>query len=125
MWISADAIYPHNCSVSIEFALINEKYIPMLTILKNIHFTRLVKAGSSMKEFNFRKLGYASVPTFHVDVTDDRANRIVFTMQKLEGSWTMTPLDLPKWIKEVCTSLTQILDENNNVDEEAATTIEN
>lgn len=97
----------------------------MLTILKNIHFTRLVKAGSSLKEFNFRKLGYASVPTFHVDVTDERANRIVFIMQKRDGSWIMNPLDLPKWIKDVCTSLTQILDESNNIDEEVETTGEN
>jgi hypothetical protein len=95
--------------------------IPMLTILKNVHFTRLVKAGNTLKEFNFRKLSYASVPTFHVDVTDDRANRIVFTMHHLEGAWIMSPLDLPKWIKEVCTSLNQILDESNTDKKEEGT----
>jgi hypothetical protein len=118
MWINAASIYPHNHSVSIVFVIKEKITFQMLTILKNIHFTRLVKAGSSLKEFNFRKLGYANVPTFHVDVTDDRANRIVFTMQKLEGSWIMTPLDLPKWIKEVCTSLNQILEETNKEETE-------
>ena len=90
----------------------------MLTILKNIHFTRLVKAGSTLKEFNFRKHSYAAVPTFHVDVTDERANRIVFTMQKLEGAWIMTPLNLPSWVKETSSSLQQILEDNNLNEEE-------
>lgn len=92
----------------------------MLTILKNIHFTRLVKAGNSLKEFNFRKHSYAAVPTFHVDVTDDRANRIVFIMQKLEGAWIMSPLNLPNWVKEVSAHLQQIIEEINedNIHEE-------
>jgi hypothetical protein len=87
----------------------------MLTIMKNIHFTRLVKAGNSLKEFNFRKHSYATVPTFHVDVTDERANRIVFTLQKLEGSWIMTPLTLPNWLKEVQASLQEIAEEGSNI----------
>jgi hypothetical protein len=90
----------------------------MLTIMKNIHFTRLIKAGSSVKEFNFRKLSYAKVPTFHVDVTDDRANRLVFTLQKLEDSWVMSPLNLPQWVKDAQNSLQEIVDDKKNeVDE--------
>lgn len=86
----------------------------MLTIMKNIHFTRLVKAGNTLKEFNFRKHSYAPVPTFHVDVTDERANRIIFTLQKLEGAWIMNPLNLPNWVKDVQSTLQDIAEETNN-----------
>lgn len=90
----------------------------MLIIMKNIHFTRLVKAGSSVKEFNFRKLRYSQVPSFHVDVTDERANRIVFTMEKSDGSWIMNPINLPVWLKNTCNSLQQILEDAENEKED-------
>lgn len=84
----------------------------MLTIMKNVHFTKLVKVGATLKEFNFRKLGYSPVPAYHVDSTDDRANRIVFTMQKIEGSWTISPLNIPIWVKQVEESLKEILEQS-------------
>jgi hypothetical protein len=96
---------------------IKRKKTPMLTILKNIHFTRLVKAGDGLKEFNFRKQSNATVPTFQVDVTDERANRIIFTLQKVEGAWIMSPLSLPAWVKEVQPVLLEIVEDGQNQNE--------
>ena len=84
----------------------------MLLIMKNVHFTKLVKVGTTLKEFNFRKLRYSSVPEYHVDVTDDRANRIIFTMQKTEGNWILSPINIPNWINQVKQSLQEILEES-------------
>lgn len=84
----------------------------MLTIMKNVHFTKLVKAGHALKEFNFRRLSYSPLPTYHVDVTDDRANRIVFIMQKAEGNWTISPLNIPPWVAQAEESLKEILEES-------------
>ncbi|MBI2729816.1 MAG: hypothetical protein HYX40_03535 [Sphingobacteriales bacterium] len=86
----------------------------MLTIAKNVHFTRLVKAGGTLKEFNFRKLGYASVPSYHIDTTDERANRIVFEMKLDEGGWTISQFNIPKWILQVKESLQEILYQQEN-----------
>lgn len=82
----------------------------MLTIAKNIHFTKLVKAGNTLKEFNFRKLQAFAQPVYHIDVTDDRANRIIFKMQKEETGWLTQPTVIPVWIKQIETSLKEILE---------------
>jgi hypothetical protein len=71
---------------------------------KVVHFTRLIKAGGRLREFNIRKMRHAEKDVFSVDTVDDRGNRIIFRMQK-EGnnSWNIVPLDqiLPAWINEV------------------------
>ena len=46
----------------------------ILEFTKNIHFTRLIKAAGRLREFNFRKL---PDHLFHVDVSDERGNRII------------------------------------------------
>lgn len=65
---------------------------------KNIHFTKLIKVADRLREFNFRLLPGTSNNLFHVDVPDDRGNRIVFKMQRQENSWRVVDQDLPKWI---------------------------
>lgn len=70
--------------------------------IKNIHFTKLLKAEGRLREFNFRKLlGENKEPLFSVDVSDDRGNRIIFKMSKPSESsgWTILPdQKLPDWI---------------------------
>lgn len=69
----------------------------------NIHFTKLIKAKNLLREFNFRKLpNIDSHPLFHVDVSDDRGNRIMFKMTKdNQNGWKILNEDLPPWIYEV------------------------
>lgn len=70
--------------------------------MSNVHFSRLLKAKDKVREFNFRRLPAASGNSlFHVDVSDDRGNRLMFKIQK-EGSGTWKILDdiLPTWIYE-------------------------
>lgn len=67
---------------------------------KVVHFTRLIKAGGRLREFNFRKLKQLEEEIFSVDTVDDRGNRIIFYMHKKNSSWTIIPQALPAWIAE-------------------------
>lgn len=69
---------------------------------KVVHFTRLIKAGGRLREFNFRKLKQLEEDIFSVDTVDDRGNRILFHMHKAgNGEWTITPPQpLPIWVTD-------------------------
>ncbi len=82
-----------------------------LRVIKNIQFTRLVKAPLQQREFNFRRIPNTSIETFHVDVSDERMNRIMFTMQKEAGThWKITNPSLPQWVCDVEDKLHEILE---------------
>jgi hypothetical protein len=69
-----------------------------IQFVKNIQFTRLIKADGRLKEFNFRKLGGINEGIFTIDVSDDRGNRIMFRMQKEDNVWKIIPQPLAEWI---------------------------
>jgi len=69
-----------------------------IQFVKNIQFTKLLKADGRLKEFNFRKLGGIHEGIFTVDVSDDRGNRIMLRMQKEDNLWKIIPQPLPEWI---------------------------
>ena len=71
-----------------------------IQFIRNIQFTRLVKAEGRLREFNFRKSNGLQEGLFTVDVSDDRGNRIIFHMQKEEGAWKIVKQQLPAWIAE-------------------------
>lgn len=68
--------------------------------IKMIHFTRLIKAGGRLREFNFRKMKRNEEYIFSVDTVDDRGNRIIFFMQQQDDKWGIIPQPLPSWIIE-------------------------
>lgn len=77
---------------------------------RNIQFTKLVKSEGRLREFNFRKMN--GIPDqFHVDVSDDRGNRIMFRMQKDSNHWKINNQQLPKWIWDVEDKLHEVIEE--------------
>lgn len=70
----------------------------MLHFAKNVHFTKLVKIADRLREFNFRRVPDATEQLFHVDVSDDRGNRIVFRLRKNQTHWQIVEQSLPQWI---------------------------
>jgi hypothetical protein len=70
----------------------------MLQFTKNVHFTKLVKIGDRLREFNFRRVPDANEQLFHVDVSDDRGNRIVFRLRKNDNYWQIVEQGLPQWV---------------------------
>ncbi len=71
-----------------------------IQFVKNIQFSKLVKAEGRLREFNFRKTGTGNEEKCSVDTVDDRGNRIIFTMFKEGGAWKLSSTLLPKWICE-------------------------
>jgi hypothetical protein len=70
----------------------------MLQFAKNVHFTKLVKIADRLREFNFRRVPDATDQLFHVDVSDDRGNRIVFRLRKEGNNWKIMEQSLPQWV---------------------------
>ena len=78
---------------------------------RNIQFTKLVKADGRLREFNFRRINGLHDALFTVDVSDDRGNRIMFKMQKLDGHWKILEQNLPDWVRNSESSLDEIIEE--------------
>jgi hypothetical protein len=79
---------------------------------RNIHFSRHLKTDDRVREFNFRKLPSPDNNLFHVDVPDDRGNRIVFKMQKQQDSqWKIVDQPLPKWVWDNEKGLNDLIEE--------------
>jgi hypothetical protein len=75
------------------------------------HFTKLIKSGGRLREFNFRKLASPNDNLYHVDVSDDRGNRIIFKVRKENGSWKIEESGLPKWVYEVEENLKEAIED--------------
>lgn len=81
-----------------------------INFIRNIQFTKLVKIQGRLREFNFRKLNGLNEGQFTVDVSDDRGNRIMFTMQKNGNDYTIQPSpSLPQWILEQEATLGELI----------------
>ena len=79
---------------------------------RNIHFTKLVKAADKLREFNFRMIPGSSNGLFHVDVPDDRGNRIMFKMQREEDKhWRIVGQQLPQWVYNSEENLESMIEE--------------
>ena len=79
---------------------------------KNIHFTKLVKTLDRLREFNFRMIPGSSNSLLHVDVPDDRGNRIIFKMQRADNaSWKVLGEQLPPWITASEKNLNDLIEE--------------
>ena len=78
---------------------------------RNIQFTKLIKADGRLREFNFRKTNGLQGELFSVDVSDDRGNRIMFKMQKQDGSWKIIDQPLPDWVKTNEANFNELIEE--------------
>ncbi len=70
----------------------------MISFVKNIQFTRLIKIDGRLKEFNFRKPNDRPDSLFTVDTAEEYGSRIIFQMQLENGGWKIIPAELPSWI---------------------------
>jgi hypothetical protein len=66
--------------------------------IKNMQFTRLYKVNGYLKEFNFRKSNSSNEGKVSVDTIDDRGNRIIFFMEKIDASWKLITPEVPAWV---------------------------
>lgn len=69
-----------------------------LKFIKNIQFTKLIKVDGKLKEFNFRKPNGKQEGLFTIDVIDERGNRIIFNMEKIDQHWKIITKEIPSWV---------------------------
>jgi hypothetical protein len=92
--------------------LLSNKRTMNFSFVRNIHFTKLVKTADRLREFNFRMLPGTSNSSIHVDVPDDRGNRIIFKMHKEDGSqWRIVEHHLPVWVLDSEKKLNDLIEE--------------
>jgi hypothetical protein len=91
---------PAICSIQIVNNIYSKGAFMQIQFIRNIQFTKLVKAEGRLREFNFRKSNGLQEGLFTVDVSDDRGNRIVLRMQREDGVWKIIKQQLPAWIWE-------------------------
>jgi hypothetical protein len=83
-----------------------------IRFIKNIQFTKLIKAEGRLREFNFRKPNGREEALTTVDVSDDRGHRIIFNMKKEGGSWRIVPhTPLPTWVTQLEDKLSELIEE--------------
>jgi hypothetical protein len=83
-----------------------------IEFIKNIQFTKLVKAEGRLREFNFRKINGIKEGMFTVDVSEDRGNRIIFSMLKENNGWKIVGNDpIPDWIKNNESIFSELIEE--------------
>jgi hypothetical protein len=79
----------------------------------NIAFSRILKVSQKNIEFNFRKLP-GNTPSYHVDLTDEKGKRIMFTLDKSsDGSWRSKGPNLPLWLIAIEQTLGGIIEEED------------
>ncbi len=78
------------------------------------YFSKIIKAGARQREFNFRQLTAGSQMRYHVDVNDDKGNRLIFNLVKeSDGTWkTAEPANLPEWIYNAESALGSSIEEH-------------
>ena len=88
-----------------------------IEFIKNVQFTKLIKADGQLREFNFRKINSsAGSGLFSVDVSDDRGNRKMFKMQKEQNAWKLQDSDqFPDWISKNESLINAIIEEELNL----------
>jgi hypothetical protein len=77
------------------------------------YFSKIIKAGQRQREFNFRQLSAGAEARYHVDVNDDKGNRLIFNLVKnAEGRWVTSGTDLPEWVHGAESVLGSSIDEH-------------
>lgn len=82
-----------------------------IKFIKNIQFTKVLKAEGRMREFNFRKPNGREQALTTVDVSDDRGHRIIFNMQKEDNRWKIITPSLPAWVAQLEEKLNELIEE--------------
>ena len=64
----------------------------------NISFSKVIKLGDRLREFNFRRIPGSD--NYSINVSDDKGQRILFNLLKSsESSWVIEGQNLPLWLQ--------------------------
>jgi hypothetical protein len=78
------------------------------------YFSKLIKAGDKLREFNFRQTYLNDNSRYSVDVPDDKGNRIMFSIYKnADAEWKVAAQLMPIWVHNAEPDLAVAIEENN------------
>lgn len=81
------------------------------------YFSKLIKAGERLREFNFRQASLNDDSRYIVDVPDDRGNRIMFSLYKnADNEWKIAAQLMPMWVHDSETALAAAIEENTRTE---------
>jgi len=77
------------------------------------YFSKVIKAGEKLREFNFRLATLNDDSNYLIDVPDDKGNRIKFSMYRDASShWKISSQLMPMWIHDTAPQLAAAIEEN-------------
>ena len=77
------------------------------------YFSKMIKAGNKIREFNFRLASLSDDSRYIIDVPDDNGNRILFSAYKNAiGEWKISSQLMPLWIHDSESELGKAIEEN-------------
>ena len=77
------------------------------------YFSKVIKAGERMREFNFRLSSLSDDKRYSVDVPDDKGNRVQFSIFKdSNNQWKIAAQLMPLWIHDTEAVLAEAIEEN-------------
>ena len=78
------------------------------------YFSKLIKAGDKLREFNFRQTYLNDNSRYTVDVPDDKGNRIMFSIYRnADAEWKVAAQLMPIWVHNAEVELAIAIEENN------------
>jgi hypothetical protein len=78
------------------------------------YFSKVIKAGDRLREFNFRQASISDDTRYTVDVPDDKGNRIMFSIYKnADAEWKIAAHLMPMWVHDAEPDLALAIEENN------------
>ena len=78
--------------------------------MKNIQFTKLIKADGQLREFNFHRSANIDGPIFTVDVADMKGQRHYVLFKLDHSEWKLKTSHFPGWIGEVLPILREAIE---------------
>ena len=78
------------------------------------YFSKVIKAGDKLREFNFRQTNLNDDSRYTVDVPNDKGTRITFSVYRnADGEWKVAAQLMPIWVHDAETDLAIAIVENN------------
>lgn len=95
------------------------KKIPKFVCKMSTYFSKALKAGGRLREFNFRLLSPQDPFCYRVDVADEKGDRLLFELRgKDGGTWVVTGTSLPSWASEAEAALGEAVEANRKTEAE-------
>lgn len=81
-------------------------------MVKNLQFTKLIKTGGRLREFNFRLHEGLNGPVYHINVPDGEGGRVYLSFHQKEGKWIWKEeKSVPGWLQDALPQVHEALTE--------------